>query len=171
MVPAKWHWPVGLSLSAEAGYQKLEYSTDDWNLELRPIIDKSWRKWYVSFNPTFEKSLHGLNAKQGFEFAPNLKLSYSVTKIVAMGFEYYGGIGNPAKPDALQQQQHQLYLATDLELNDDWEFNAGYGLGFTQASDNSIFKLILGYRFHRHENKKQPLWYRNCLDKINTILY
>ena len=43
-VPDSWHWPVGVSLSLEAGYQKLKYSEDDWTLEIRPIIDKTLGK-------------------------------------------------------------------------------------------------------------------------------
>src|SRR5579863_8905534 len=42
MVPAAWKWPVGVSLSLEGGYQKREYSVDDWTLEIRPIVDKQW---------------------------------------------------------------------------------------------------------------------------------
>src|ERR1700712_3202357 len=40
MAPAKWKLPVGLSLSTEFGYQRADYSSSTWNIELRPIIDK-----------------------------------------------------------------------------------------------------------------------------------
>lgn len=156
MVPDSWHWPVGLSLSAEIGYQKPEYSADDWTLEIRPIIDKYRGKFYVALNPVFEKSLHGLNQKSGFEFAPNAKVSYQALKEAALGFEYYGAVGDISTfdPYLYKMQQHQLFLAVDLELSADWEFNAGYGVGFTESSDNAIFKVILGYRLHRHNAKK-----------------
>lgn len=153
-VPESWRWPVGLSLSAEIGYQKPEYSADDWTMEIRTIIDKAWKKFYVSFNPAFDKSQHGLNEKNGFGFSPNLKASYNVTKRVALGFEYYGSVGKITMFDPYQQQQHQLFLVIDLDLSPDWEFNGGYGLGFTQATDNDIFKVILGYRFHKKTAKK-----------------
>ena len=52
MAPSKWNLPVGISLSAEVGYQSANYSTETWSLELRPIIDKQWEKLYLSFNPT-----------------------------------------------------------------------------------------------------------------------
>jgi hypothetical protein len=39
-VPEKWHWPVGVSISQEIGYQQRTFSTDTWSYELRPIIDK-----------------------------------------------------------------------------------------------------------------------------------
>jgi hypothetical protein len=56
-IPEKWKWPVGLSLSAEVGYQRPTYSEDKWTVELRPIIDKKTGRWYWAFNPTFDKSL------------------------------------------------------------------------------------------------------------------
>ena len=148
MAPAAWKWPVGVSLSLEAGYQKRDYSTDDWTLEIRPIVDKQWGPLYISFNPTFDKSFHGETKDQGYVFSPNLKAAYNVTKVIAGGFEYYGSVGPLNHFLPYQSQQHQLFAAVDLDWSPDWEFNVGYGWGFTQSTDNAIFKVILGYRFH-----------------------
>jgi len=149
MVPTSWNWPVGVSLSMEGGYQKRDYSEDDWSLEIRPIIDKQWGNLYLSLNPTFDKSFHGLNKNEGFVFSPNFKAAYNVTKVTALGVEYYGSLGPLNNLPPAQSQEHQLFLAVDLEWSPDWEFNAGYGWGFTSSTDNGIFKVILGYRFHR----------------------
>jgi outer membrane receptor protein involved in Fe transport len=149
MVPKEWNWPVGVSLSLEAGYQKKEYSEDDWNLEIRPIVDKQFNKLYLAFNPTFDKSFHGANKELGYVFSPNLKAAYNITKVVATGFEYYGSIGPLNNFQPLQSQQHQLFIDADLDWSPDWELNFGYGWGFTQSTDNDIFKVILGYRFHK----------------------
>ena len=46
-VPPEWHWPVGVSLSAEFGYVRPKFSEDSWTWELRPIIDKGLGRWYV----------------------------------------------------------------------------------------------------------------------------
>ncbi|MBS1665929.1 MAG: hypothetical protein JST58_00990 [Bacteroidetes bacterium] len=146
--PKSWNWPIGVSLSTEFGYQKREYSEDDWSIEIRPIIDKQMGKLYVSLNPTFDKSLHGLNKDQGYGFSPNVKAAYNFTKVVIGGFEYYGAIGPLNNIASTQIQQHQLFIALDLDWSPDWEFNCGYGWGFTQSTDNAIFKVILGYRFH-----------------------
>ncbi|HEX9509729.1 MAG TPA: hypothetical protein VF939_04570 [Puia sp.] len=148
MAPASWKWPVGVSLSLEGGYQKREYSEDDWTLEIRPIVDKQLGKLYLSLNPTFDKSFHGLNKNLGYVFSPNFKAAYNVTKVVAGGLEYYGSTGPLNHFQPYQSQQHQLFFAIDLDWSPDWEFNAGYGWGFTQSTDNAIFKMILGYRFH-----------------------
>ena len=148
MAPQSWKWPVGASLSLEAGYQKKEYSEDDWSLEIRPSVDRQFGKLYLSLNPTFEKSFHGFTKDQGYIFSPNLKAAYDVTKVIAAGFEYYGALGPLNNFEPYQNQQHQLFAAVDLDWSPDWELNFGYGWGFTQSTDNAIFKVILGYRFH-----------------------
>jgi len=56
---------VGVSLSAEIGYQRREYSADTWTLELRPIVDKQWGRWYFALNPTLERALRGPGTSLG----------------------------------------------------------------------------------------------------------
>jgi len=43
--PKKWHWPVGVSISQEIGYQRSQFSVDTWTYELRPIVDKQVGRW------------------------------------------------------------------------------------------------------------------------------
>ena len=147
MLPAKYHFPVGLSLSLEVGYQKPQFCEDDWTLEIRPIIDKKIDKLYLCFNPVFDKSLHGGNASSGYDFSPNAKISYDITKVFSPGLEYYGSVGGLNNFLPKQQQQHNLFLSLDADFNPNWEFNIGYGLGLTNSTDNNIFKCIVGYRF------------------------
>jgi hypothetical protein len=146
-VPKKWNWPVGLSLSQEIGYQRRQFSADTWTYELRPIIDKQVGPWYFSFNPTFDKSLHGLNVNQGFVFSPNAKISYDFTKKITGGIEYYGSLGPATGFDPVSQQQQQIFPAIDLNLSPKWEINFAVGVGVTRSTDHLIAKMILGYRF------------------------
>jgi hypothetical protein len=146
-VPEKWHWPVGVSMSAEVGYQRPAFSPDTWTLELRPIIDKQQGKWYWAFNPTFDRALVGIDTSQGMVFSPNFKFSYDLTKRVAAGLEYYGSVGPATDFLPLRDQQHQLFPAIDLNLGPKWEFNFGVGVGVTASTDHLIAKMILGYRF------------------------
>ena len=162
-VPEKWKWPVGVSLSSEVGYQRREFSTDTWTFELRPIVDKTIGPWYLSFNPALEKSLHGPNEDKDFEFSPNFKVSYDVTKKVAVGVEYYGAFGPVGNFDPFSEQQHQIFPSVDLNLAPQWEFNAGVGVGTTRSTDHLILKMILGYRFEhlwpgtrKHPAQKNP---------------
>ena len=146
-IPEEWHWPVGLSLSVEAGYQRPSFCQDTWNLELRPIIDKQIGRWYFALNPALEKSLHGYGAGEGWGFSPAVKISYDVTKVVTLGVEYYGGLGPVTHFSNYTDQQHQIFPALDLNFSKDWEFNCGFGFGLTHSSDNLLFKMIIGRRF------------------------
>ena len=145
--PKKWNWPVGVSISQEFGYQRRQFSPDTWTYELRPIVDKQFGRWYLSFNPTFDKSFHGLGQNQGFIFSPNFKVSYDITKKIAGGVEYYGSLGPVTGFDPVSQQQHQIIPAIDLNFSEKWEFNFGVGVGVTKSTDHLLAKMILGYRF------------------------
>lgn len=146
-VPEKWKWPVGVSLSTEIGYQRRDFSADTWTVELRPIVDKKLGRWYLAFNPTVDKSLHGENAGLGWEFSPNAKFSYDVVKTVSVGMEYYGSLGPIGNFDPLSQQEQQILPAVDLNLSPKWEVNFGVGVGVTHGTDHLLIKLILGRRF------------------------
>jgi hypothetical protein len=145
--PEDWHLPVGLSLSMEIGYQQPQFSEDTWTLELRPIIDKQLGRWYLSFNPAFEKSLKGLNSNAGFGFAPSAKVSFDATKQIAVGLEYYSSLGPIGDFDSWGDEQHQIFPVIDLNLSPRFEFNFGVGFGLTHSTDGLLVKLILGYQF------------------------
>ncbi len=147
-IPSEWKWPVGLSLSQEIGYQRPLYSSDTWTWEIRPIIDKTLGRWYLSFNPTFDRSFHGPSVSKGVEFSPNFKLSFSASKLLSAGFEYYGSLGPVTGFDPLRDQEQQIIPAVDLNLGPDWEFNFGVGVGMTRSTDHLLVKMILGRRFH-----------------------
>jgi hypothetical protein len=147
-IPEEWHWPVGVSLSNEIGYQRRKFSTDTWTWEIRPIVDKKQGRWYWSLNPTLDRSFHGPGVRQGVVFSPNFKASYDVTPKVAAGFEYYGSVGPVTGFDPVSQQQHQIFPAIDLNLAPQWEVNFGLGVGMTRSTDHLIAKMILGYRFN-----------------------
>jgi hypothetical protein len=153
-IPEKWHWPVGLSLSNEIGYQRRDFSVDTWTWEMRPIIDQKIGRWYWSFNPAFERSFHGDSVHKGFEFSPDFKFSYDFTKKIAGGLEYYGAFGPATEFDPAREQQHQFFPAIDLNVSPKWEFNFGVGVGVTGSTDHLIIKGIVGRRFDWGWGKK-----------------
>ena len=154
-IPPKWHWPVGVSLSQEIGFVRRKFSEDTWTWEIRPIIDKDLGKWYLAFNPALERALTGPGKKRGFEFAPNFKVAYSVTKKVDVGLEYYGALGPLSGFDPKREQQHQIFPAIDLNVSPEWEFNFGVGIGMTRSTDHLILKMIIGRRFEFGKKKAQ----------------
>jgi hypothetical protein len=145
--PESWHWPVGASLSMEVGYQRHAFSQDTWTLEIRPIIDKQIDRWYLAFNPTFDRSFHGPGVRQGLSFSPNFKAGYDFTHRINAGLEYYGSLGPVTGFDPFGDQQQQIIPAVDLNLGPNWEFNFGVGVGVTHSTDHLIAKMIIGRRF------------------------
>ena len=146
-VPEKWHWPVGVSLSNEIGYQRAAFSPDTWTWEIRPIVDRKLGRWYLAFNPALDRSWHGPGVRQGMTFSPNAKVSYDFTKKIAGGLEYYAAYGSLNGFDALKDQQQQFFPSIDLDLAPQWEFNFGVGVGTTRSTDHLIVKCIIGRRF------------------------
>ncbi|HZQ92807.1 MAG TPA: hypothetical protein VFA60_13510 [Terriglobales bacterium] len=147
--PEKWRWPVGVSLSTEFGYVRPNFSADTWTWELRPIVDKKAGKWYWAFNPTVEKSFRGPSQKLGWEFSPNAKVSYDVTRRIAFGLEYYGALGPIGNLDPLHEQEQQIVPTFDVDFGPNWEFNVGVGVGTTASTERLLVKTIVGYRFQR----------------------
>ena len=155
-IPERWHWPVGVSLSQEFGYQRTAFSPDTWTWEIRPIIDKKIGRWYLSFNPTLDRSFHGPSVNKGVEFSPNFKMSYDFTKTIAGGLEYYAAYGSLNGLDSLRDQQQQFFPTIDIDFAPQWEFNFGVGVGATRSTDHLIVKCIVGRRFswpHRQNAK------------------
>ena len=154
MAPAKWKLPVGLSLSAEIGYQSVHYSSETWSVELRPIIDKQWDKLYVSLNPTLGVQLKGIEDQKAPAFAPNIKVNYAFFKNGAIGAEYYGDLGPLNAFETSPQQSHAIFATFDLLNNNHWELNSGAGFGLTSATDGFVFKVLVGRRVYWNKKTK-----------------
>jgi hypothetical protein len=145
--PDSWHWPVGVSLSTEIGYQRAVYSPDTWTWEIRPIVDKTIGRWYFAVNPALERTWHGPDVKQGIGFSPAVKVGYDFTKVISGGVEYYADYGRIGAFDSLHNQQQQVFAVTDLNVSPKWEINFGVGVGATAGTDHLIVKGILGRHF------------------------
>jgi len=152
--PESWHLPVGLSVSQEVGYQRRQFAEDSWNYELRPIIDKKIGSWYLDFNPTFDRALHGMNAGKGWGFSPNVKISYDFTKKIAGGIEYYGALGPVSDFDPINEQTQQIFPTIDVNFSPAWEFNFGMGVDVSNSGDHLIVKCIVGRRFNWGHGRK-----------------
>jgi hypothetical protein len=93
--PGTWNWPVNVAVSTEVEYDDPGFSTngDEWTWELRPVIDKSFGRWYVSVNPTVERTLEGPGVINGIEFSPSAKAEFDFTDRISGGAEYYAAYG------------------------------------------------------------------------------
>lgn len=146
-VPESWHWPLGVSLSTEVGYQRAVYSPDTWTWEIRPIVDKAVGRWYFAVNPALERTWHGPGVADGVAFAPAAKVGYDFTRKISGGVEYYADYGRLGRVAALHEQQQQLFVVTDLNVSPKWEINVGVGMGATAGTDHLIVKGIVGRHF------------------------
>jgi hypothetical protein len=153
-VPESWRWPLGLSLGQEIGYQRRQFSENTWTYELQPILDKKWGRWYLAFNPTFDRALLGADVHLGWEFSPNAKVTYDFSKKIAGGLEYYSDLGPATEPYTFNRQHHQFFPSVDVNLSPLWELNLGVGWDPNHSSDHLIVKLILGRRFSWGRRKR-----------------
>jgi len=110
-------------------------------------VDKKIARWYFAFNPTLDRALHGPSVSKGFEFSPNVKVSYDIFRRAALGLEYYGSYGPIGSFDPLQTQQHQLVPSLELDLPHKWELAVGYAFGLTRGTREQVLKVIVGRRF------------------------
>lgn len=159
--PEQWHWPVGVSLSAEVGYQRRQYATDTWSLELRPIVDHQKGRLYWSVNPVLDKGYTGLPSDLKWQFSPDAKISWDFTKQVAFGLEYYGSFGPVTGVFPFHEQSQQFVPAFDLDVSPRWEINFGVGVGATAGADHMLVKTIIGRRFDwGHSGKSTGKYYK-----------
>jgi hypothetical protein len=145
--PGAWYWPVNLALSTELEYDDPRFSNDKWTWEVRPVIDRSLGRWYLSVNPTLERTLEGTGVPNGVEFSPSAKATFDFTDRVTGGVEYYGAYGKVGGFAPPASRLQQFFGAVDLHVSPLWEVNVGVGTGTTPATSHLMAKLILGRRF------------------------
>jgi hypothetical protein len=155
-VPESWHWPVGVSLSTEVGYQRALFSPDTWTWEIRPIVDKQIGRWYLAVNPALERTWHGPDVNLGLDFSPGATIGFDFTKKINGAIEYYADYGDLRHPYPLHKQQQQVFPCINLNVSPRWEINFGVGVGATAATDHWIVKGILGRRFDWPSKKVGP---------------
>lgn len=148
----KVRWPtrllggtLGLALNQEVGFVSPEYEAARVAWEIRPIVDFQYGWFYASFNPIVGVDLGGRNAGS-VEAEPGLKLSASVLPWLAVGPEYYAGLGPLFAFSSLSEQRHWLLGAVDISGQNraiSWDVNVALGHGLV-GPDEWILKAIVG---------------------------
>ena len=122
-----------------------KFSQSQNSLELRTML--GWRapEWLFAANPTL-----GWDLSPGFRGAPDfslgLKASRKVATDVALGVEYYAGMGKINRLLPGDQQERTLFLTVDYE-GKPVAFNLGVGRGLTSATDPWTLKAIIDLPF------------------------
>ena len=144
-VPGEWKWPVGASLSAEFGFFRPDKDSKFiWQGEIRPIVDKTVKNWYFTFNPNIEFAISGDN--KGVGITPQFKTVYTIKKKVGVGIEYYAALGSFKVILPGRLQEHLIGPMIDLYVDPNWEVNTGVLFGLTKNSNHQVVKLLLGRR-------------------------
>lgn len=147
--PLRWKLPVDLSFSIEFGFPRPQYEANSATLELRPVIEKTLRRWRLSFNPVLTRALRGPDSGKGFEFEPGAKIACFLRgkDRLNLGLEYYGSTGPITDFRRIDDQVHILVPSVDIFFNDRAMINLGVGFGLTGAGEHLIVKSRFGYRF------------------------
>ncbi len=136
------HWRLGVNL--EFSILPRVYDAERYGTEIRPIAAWEDDRLIAAINPILDLSYTGHEAHYGPELEPSAMLKAKLFG-VAGGVEYYAGLGPVGSLYAPRDQTHYLYAAFDLLAVPNFELNAGLGLGMTQASNDLVGKLIVGY--------------------------
>lgn len=146
-LPEAWGLPFDFSLSTEVAFPGSQYEANSATLEIRPIIEKTFERYRLSFNPVVGTALKGPDRGEGLDFEPGGKFAYFVSSKLNVGMEYYGSIGPFTDVLPLGEQQHLLFPSLDLFFSPDAMINLGVGFSLTGVGEKLIPKMRIGYRF------------------------
>jgi len=124
----------------EFSYATPRFSQTRWNLEIRPIIGFRSGDYELIINPIVDV---GFGDNGDATFAPAAKFDRKFGQNLALGVEYYTGLGPIRDIVPFNEQQHNIYAVADFKIGR-WDVNAGIGYGLTGGSDRVMAKLILG---------------------------
>ena len=148
-VPRSWHWPVDVGLVTEFSFQTTTYEEDSRRVEVRPIVEKRWRRAQVDLNPVFERALHGPGTRSGWNFEPAARVAYLWKSRFEPSIEYYSETGSLPTSLPIGRQVHEFFGGGDIKLLDDLVWSAGVGLGATPAGPRLVFKSRFEFEFGR----------------------
>jgi hypothetical protein len=132
-------WFAGANLELARVPQRYEQSR--WGSELRLIAGRRAAGWTLGMNPVFAWAL-GAGGRATPDFELGLKAARDVARGVALGAEYYAGLGPVDAVPGWRDQDHRLYATLDVDRAP-WVFNVGVGYGLSAAADRWTVKLIV----------------------------
>lgn len=146
-LPMTERWPVQFGANLELDYMRRAAEENPLTLEMRPIVQTSFKGVTVIGNFAFEKPFSGPGTHRGVQFSPSGEISYDLSKWLTPALEYYGDMGALQVIPGAQRQQHFIVPALNLHLASQLELNLGVGFGMTRASNGAFLKSIIGWTF------------------------
>ena len=140
-------WPVAVGGNVELDYMRRAAEDNPFSLELRPIVEKKYKRLWLVADFDFVKPFNGPGTHDGVTLEPSGLIGYELFNWVTPALEYYGDLGPVKSMNAAQEQQHFLFPTVNLYLVPRLEVNFGVGFGLTRASNGTIVKSIDGWTF------------------------
>ena len=137
-------WYAGVNF--ELARVDTRYSEVPLSSEVRMIGGYRAEKWLLGVNPILGFDLSPGFRNGGPDLALGFKASRNVLPGVALGAEYYTGVGKLSHPRPHSQQEHTAYLVLDFDRKP-LIFNVGVGRGLTGATDQWTVKTIFEVPF------------------------
>ena len=128
----------------EVGRSDLRVAERPWNAELKGILGYRTGPWLLAVNPNLDWSLSAHGGPATTEV--DLKIAYELRPGTQIGVETYDELGPVTAPSSLHANSHVPYLAYDGDFGR-FDVNVGIGHGLTGASDQWVFKFIIGTHF------------------------
>ena len=130
----------------EYSWLNRNFEPETRRLELRPIVGWRGAEWLFAANPVLDWALNGPQRAGRPDFNPSFKVARTVAKDVALGFEYFAGLGPFARPLARAEQARTLYVAMEWERAP-LPFHVAVGRGLNDATDRWTVKAIFEFAF------------------------
>src|SRR6185369_15102568 len=99
--------------------------------EVRPIVGWHLKPWDIIVNPIVDTAYDGWG---NLEFVPAARVAYNFPSGLALAVEEYADYGVLRDLAPRGEQAHQLFGVVDRTWKG-WDFEAGVGVGLTDASD------------------------------------
>jgi hypothetical protein len=134
----KWFWGANL----EVGGVTHQLDQNPYNAELKGIVGIRSGRWTAAFNANVDFKLSGPAASPA-SLDLDTKLSYALTRTLAIGVETYNGAGPFRKLGDFGHSDGSSFVTIDKNFGR-WDVNFGIGSGYGSSRDRLILKAIVG---------------------------
>jgi hypothetical protein len=145
-LPVPESFPIQIALNAELSLLPKIYDPAELGGELRPILEWHPGDFVLDLNPILSFDWRGPDAGIP-HFEPAVSARYEIGGLIALGLEYYGGIGPLSHVPQIREQHHYLFEMVQVIAWKEYEIHAGVGEGLTAASNGLVLMSLLGHQF------------------------
>jgi hypothetical protein len=132
--------------NVEVGFTSYRDSPAHWGNEFRTIIGRNSGPWQVTLNPIFGFPLSESRDDAGLELEVDLKIKREITQEWSAGIEHYAELGTVDDLSFGDDSGQITYFVLDW-VGKRWDLNIAYGRAWTDETDQSLVKAIVGMAF------------------------